>query len=580
MDELQRQLKAFSKRYGFQGQMMKARIEILMKQGKSPEEAIRQVFKEYGVEEWLQANVSSVIVGTAQDALGQEMAKDLPAAALLEALSNPWDGSGLTLSEKIHGASNTMLNDVITTVRKQIHLNKTVKDTAQALYDGYKSGHVVREQQLPQYLDELTRWTRRSRENLSQEELKDLQRAIRKVKYQADDLVDDRATYNHFRTSLRELMDKMEHGSEKAAQRALQAAIEEKSRYVAERIARTEAARARYDAFIARYGEDDSVAAYRWKLGSRHPAEDICDMYAHADLYGLGAGVFPKDQAPLNPAHPHCLCHYAPVYASELKGKKRSDNVEGRGNAWLKRQPLHIRQAILGVKGEQEWKAGRAGWMEKARNLNISTVGYYGLKSRLRKFVNGIFGKESTTITHEVLPKIDGNPGIEENAKNTNPNFYSKKKGSEYYRDNCQKCVPAFELRMRGYDVQAKWYDHDNRNSNEDWLEHHPFSAFIDAKVETVPLGMNAYDVISKALQEYGIGSRIEISYYRKMRDYGHVIVGYNDMGKPRFIDVQEGTTFALEKMHDIINVSYARIDNLRINELFLADVCEWRPKR
>lgn len=320
--------------------------------------------------------------------------------------------------------------------------------------------------------------------------------------------------------------------------------------------------------------------AYRWKLGSRHPAEDICDMYAHADLYGLGAGIFPKDQAPVNPAHPHCLCHYAPVYTSELKGKKRPGNVEVRGNVWLKHQPLHIRQAILGVKGEQEWKAGRAGWMVKARNLNISTVGYYGLKSRLRKFVNGIFGKESTTITYEVLPKIDGNPGIEENAKNTNPNFYSQKKGSEYYRDNCQKCVPAFELRMRGYDVQAKWYDHDNRNSNEDWLEHHPFSAFIDAKVETVPLGMNTHDVISKALQEYGIGSCIKISNYRKMRDYGHVIVRYNDMGKPRFIDVQEGTTFALEKMHDIINVSYARIDNLRINELFLADVCEWRPKR
>lgn len=113
--------------------------------------------------------------------------------------------------------------------------------------------------------------------------------------------------------------------------------------------------------------------AYQWKLGSRHPAEDICDMYAHADLYGLGAGVFPKDQAPVNPAHPHCLCHYAPVYASELKGKKRSDNVEGRGNVWLKRQPLHIRQAILGMKGEQEWKAGRAGWMEKARNIGVTS---------------------------------------------------------------------------------------------------------------------------------------------------------------------------------------------------------------
>ena len=147
MDELQRQLEAFSKRYGTQGYLMKARIEILMKQGKSPEDAVRQVFREFGVEDWLQVNVAQVIVGTAQDALGQEIAKDLPAAALLEVLSNPWDGSGLILSEKIHGASNTMLNDIITTVRKQIHLNKTVKDTAQALYDGYKSCHVVRQQE-------------------------------------------------------------------------------------------------------------------------------------------------------------------------------------------------------------------------------------------------------------------------------------------------------------------------------------------------------------------------------------------------------------------------------------------------
>lgn len=130
-------------------------------------------------------------------------------------------------------------------------------------------------------------------------------------------------------------------------------------------------ARARYDAFIARYGEDEDVVAYQWKLGSRHPAEDICDMYAEVDLYGLGKGVFPKDAAPVNPAHPHCLCHYAPVYESELEGKKRSNNVEAGGNAWLKKQSLSVQEKILGVKGREEWKAGRAGWMEKARNFEI-----------------------------------------------------------------------------------------------------------------------------------------------------------------------------------------------------------------
>ena len=129
-------------------------------------------------------------------------------------------------------------------------------------------------------------------------------------------------------------------------------------------------------------------------------------MYAHADLYGLGAGIFPKDQAPVNPAHPHCLCQYAPVYTSELKGKKRSDNVEANGRAWLAKQPLHIRQAILGVKGEQEWKAGRVGWTEKARNFEMPSVIQ---ASRLTKLIeNGIINKrknESTTgkasaITH------------------------------------------------------------------------------------------------------------------------------------------------------------------------------------
>ena len=30
--------------------------------------------------------------------------------------------------------------------------------------------------------------------------------------------------------------------------------------------------------------------------------------------------IFPKDRAPELPAHPHCLCHYEKVYASELSG--------------------------------------------------------------------------------------------------------------------------------------------------------------------------------------------------------------------------------------------------------------------
>ncbi len=167
------------------------------------------------------------------------------------------------------------------------------------------------------------------------------------------------------------------------------------------KIARTEAVRARYDAFIARYGEDEDVVAYQWKLGSRHPAEDICDMYAEADLYGLGKGVFPKDAAPVNPAHPHCLCHYAPVYESELEGKKRSNNVEAGGNAWLKKQSLSVQEKILGVKGREEWKAGRAGWMEKARNFEI-----LGVKESRLSEITPYSKRKKIEITDETIQKV------------------------------------------------------------------------------------------------------------------------------------------------------------------------------
>ena len=370
---------------------------------------------------------------------------------------------------------------------------------------------------------------------------------------------------------------KVDGGNKKSIERAIQTAVEEKSRYVAERIARTEAARARYDAFTARYGEDEDVVAYQWKLGSRHPAEDICDMYAHADLYGLGKGVFPKDAAPASPAHPHCLCHYAPVYQSELEGKKRSDDVEAGGNAWLKKESLSVQEKILGVKGREEWKAGKAGWMKKVRNFNTQAGEYCGIKSRLHRFMNKIMGRSSSPIVLEDLPKIKENLSVEENALKTNPNYYSDKKGAEYYRVNCQKCVPAFELRMRGYDVQAKWFDKSNSNSNEKWLVEHPFSAFLRANIKTIFSGVSAYGELSDALQGYGAGARIEIAILNEETLKGHVIVGCNEYNKIKFLDVQTGKSFSFEGLNDNINIKYARIDILKIDTEILSDICDWR---
>ncbi len=150
-------------------------------------------------------------------------------------------------------------------------------------------------------------------------------------------------------------------------------AVQEKSRYVAERIARTESARAWADGFIARYETDDTVAAYRWEVSSAHPCTDVCDMYANADLWGLGKGIYPKDQCPTLPAHPHCLCYLSPIYEGEVDLNEQQDLREEGGNHWLQKQSKDVQRYLLGVQGAKAWEAGRP-WQDVLRNYSPAVM--------------------------------------------------------------------------------------------------------------------------------------------------------------------------------------------------------------
>ena len=197
--------------------------------------------------------------------------------------------------------------------------------SARALYDGYNTtDNVVRKQMLPKYLQDVVNFSRRS--DLTKNDVIALQKLVRKARRMVDRLAQNGAPNRALKTSYKELLDAVESCSDKALKRAIRTAVEEKSRYVAERIARTESARAWYQGFLKDTMDDPDVVAYRWVESTRHPAEDICDEYAKVDAYGLGPGIFPKDKAPELPAHPHCLCHYEKVYATELSVNLRLNN--------------------------------------------------------------------------------------------------------------------------------------------------------------------------------------------------------------------------------------------------------------
>lgn len=48
----------------------------------------------------------------------------------------------------------------------------------------------------------------------------------------------------------------------------------------------------------------------RWNLSYQHQETDVCDQHARRDV-GLGAGIYPFDDAPPVPQHPRCRCYYS-----------------------------------------------------------------------------------------------------------------------------------------------------------------------------------------------------------------------------------------------------------------------------
>lgn len=329
--------------------------------------AVLAAFKAIGVTHMLQTATKESIKASYEKAIG----KTIP--VFPSNLASAWDASGMTLSEKIHGASKEMRQAIIDTIRAQLKTNKHAMTAARALYDGYNSGvAVTRSQSIPKYLEDILDFARHS--NLAAGDKNVLLARIRQARRQVDKLAAGGAPNRALKTAYMKLLDTVEDGAEKSLDSAIHTAVQEKSRYIAERVARTESARAWAQGFADRYMDDDTVVAFRWQLAARHPRYDICNLYAEADLWGLGKGIYPKDKTPMLPVHPHCLCHLAPVFSSELEGKTAANQIEAGGRQYIEGLNRESKKKLLGVTGYEQIKDG-VSWTTLARNYSSDKLG-------------------------------------------------------------------------------------------------------------------------------------------------------------------------------------------------------------
>ncbi len=161
-------------------------------------------------------------------------------------------------------------------------------------------------------------------------------------------------SWRTIRPAVERLAKAVESGNTDRMQAAIAHFVETKMRFEAGRIARTEAARAATRASVDQAQRTPGVTCLEWVLSREHPVEDICDVYASADLFGFGPGRYPLDRPPELPAHPSCLCSVRPVLDAQsiLRAVRREPHPEpGRPRdaspeAWLLRQPA-ARQALV-----------------------------------------------------------------------------------------------------------------------------------------------------------------------------------------------------------------------------------------
>lgn len=378
-------------------------IKELIDLGYSPDMAVRAAYKSYPIMKLLEAPLTADMVQNFNNAyhgvlVANRAAGHMPfnysTQSISEAMQEAWTSDGLTLSTRLHNNAAKIQRDTAEVIRQSLKRSKSIKQMARAIFEGYGNGGTIQTDKLPKYIEMVRglKWPN----YLNDDEVAQFKHVLRQTERQVR-----QNTTPSLRAAYTGLIKAIDEASAIDLSKSVNVAVQEKARYNAERIARTEAARAYADGQMLRYNNDDDVVALKWQLNSRHPVCDICDVYANADFYGLGKGIYPKDKFPTLPAHPHCLCKITPVYDFEVDIHQAKENIEEGGKRYINSLSKVNQERILGVHGRRVVSGGKESWTERARGWSGDIFEVRRPKSLYEAFSN----IDSLTIEDDKITK-------------------------------------------------------------------------------------------------------------------------------------------------------------------------------
>ena len=153
------------------------------------------------------------------------------------------------------------------------------------------------------------------------------------------------------------------------------------------------------------------------------------------------------------------------------------------------------------------------------------------------------------------------------NIDAANPNYYS---GDEW-KVNCQRCVPTYEMRSRGYDVTAQPCIDDN-----DDLSYNPFDVWEQPDIKTCT--GNGMEDIQRQMAEWGDGARSQVVVLWDNGYGGHTFTAVQHNGSTHFVDPQNGDMDVSWYFNEASpgDTQFCRIDKLQPSNRIL-DCCSKR---
>ena len=321
---------------------------------------VRKIFQKYNIDDRTEKIMLDFIIQGASIGIGQKI--DKPVMFRQWWLNKSYDSEGVVFSERINDLARA--DEMIDILKESLRVCKSWNQTS---YDLLRSG--IQQGDVSKPIQTCISNARKIGGLVDDSEFaaqyaSDLRKAQRAI-----DLLKDPDT-STLRRAYQNVVNLTKTSSEKAIEKAAKYAVYFKQKFNTERIAITELSRAYGQARIVEMQSDSSIIGCQIALSPDHPKQDICDLYANADLYGMGPGMYPKDQLPPYPFHPFCLCFLNDIFSGETDEASASDFDETGGKKYLQNLSADERKELLGIAGSKEFKNNPDSWPDLLKGYN------------------------------------------------------------------------------------------------------------------------------------------------------------------------------------------------------------------